>query len=76
MLTFKEYTTMGTADLPKLPRLQKLAKLPKMNRPVNRDEAQNNSSPRIQKMGTGEAVVQLKRMIAELSIMVRRLSQE
>lgn len=76
MLGFKDYIRASTPDLPRLPKLQKLAKLLKMNRPVNRDEPRKNSGPTIQRMGSAEAVIHLRRIIAQLSMLIRRLSQE
>jgi hypothetical protein len=75
MLSFREFTSMGTADLPKLPKLQKLPKLPKLNRRENSDEGQTNSRAGIQRMTRAEAIPHLRRMIVHLSMLIHRLSQ-
>jgi hypothetical protein len=67
---------LGWSKLAKLPKLQKLAKLPRMNPLHNAQNSNNVTRPNIQKLGPEEAVIHLQRIIAQISVLIRRLSQE
>jgi hypothetical protein len=82
MLSFREYmqenrnSRLGWSKLAKLPKLQKLAKLPRMNPPHMAQNSNNETGPNVQTLGPKEAIIHLQRIIAQLSVLIRRLSQE
>jgi len=79
MLRFRDFERKSTQDLPKLAKLTRLPKLPKLPKMMGHDNGENrnrNSGPTTQKVGSAQAVSHLRRIIVQLSVLVRRLSQE
>jgi hypothetical protein len=76
MKTFVEFIdTERNSSIPSLPKLAKLPKLPKL--PKLRggvDQGVNNGQP-TQKIAGAQAVPQLRQIIMQLSMLIRRLSQ-